>query len=120
MTYLRHSEKLKDRFLSELQEKLHLEVQARLIELLAGHLKRRKVRFIDAMGSSTIDISSRWGRGYYVVTSDSIRHSGTERIGWSYLGERPPQFLQDVQKLIQEYIDVAENLVAIEFKLEFP
>lgn len=120
MTYLTHSEALKDRFLSEFQTLLSNEVETRLRALLQDHLRGRKVRFIDAMGSSTIDISSRWGKGYYVITADSIWHSGEERIGWSYLGERPPQFLKDVQNLIQDYIDMADNLVAVEFKLEFP
>lgn len=120
MQYLQKVDKLQDQQISELSELTEKLVRANLHKILFPHLKGRRVRFIDAMGICSVDIEHRRGGNYVVAVNDVWYSPPANLYGYTALcNPKCPDWIKDIQRLIQEYDELTRNQFAIEFKLTF-
>lgn len=121
MKYLPKSEAAYDAMIAKLAIRTEREVKKQLQKLLKGHLKNRTVKFVDAMGSTTVDISSRHG-GWYIINSCDVWLQGAasyEVNSFTWVDEVNSPWMKPVMDLISEYNEIAERHFAVEFELSF-
>ena len=109
--------------IAELAQKTEFALKHEMQHILYGRLKNRKVLFQDAMGSMTVEIGLRSG-AILVIQRDDIyvRACPNCFAGYEYAFERHfggMDWVNKIQKLLDDYDDVAQNLFAIEFELDY-
>ena len=95
-------------------------MRSALRSILAPHIRNRTVRFIDAMGSTTVDIAHRRG-GHYIISGYDVWWSTNDNCvqGYTHVGNNKPAFVKEVQALIREYNDIEERVFALEWSEEY-
>lgn len=108
MPLLPKSEKLKNKLIEQLSRQVEKEMTAQLKKILSVHLKRRGIKFMDAMGIVTLDISARQGWYYVISDDDAYLNQGTR----SYpVPEK--KWIKEIQELIGDYMELNQYCHAI-------
>ncbi len=121
MKYLQKTNAAYEAMIEKLAVRAELETKKHLQKLLKGHLRNRTVKFVDAMGSTTVEISNRNG-GWYIINSCDMWMQGAKSYevnSFTWVDEENSPWIKPVMALISEYNEIAERHFAIEFEISF-
>ena len=112
----------REKFYSRMSDKAERILRKEITQAFKGHLKNRTVKFTDAMGMTTIDVSRRSGgfiaiHGSMIISWVGVNGKGKDQRYWTPEKHKYP-WIEKAQNIINEYDDFSSNDFACEFEMK--